>query len=195
MVSYVSGVGVSTRGKHPRTVNRKMTHEYGIWRDMLRRCYCEERQRIQPTYRDCTVSENFKNFQYFAEWGNAQVGFGLDGYQLDKDILIKGNKIYSEDVCVFVPREINSLLIKCDNSRGELPVGVSYHKKTKKYVAQLSIEMKPHHLGLFDCPIKAFEKYKAEKESHIKQKTEEFKDLIDVRVYDALINYKVEVWD
>ena len=55
---------------------------------------------------------------------------------LDKDILCKGNKVYSSETCVFVPARINSIILNSQNRRGDLPVGVNYNKKTGKYRAQ-----------------------------------------------------------
>ena len=62
----------------------------------------------------------------------------MEGWQLDKDILIKGNKIYSPDTCCFVPSEINNLFVGCNKSRGSLPIGVTFNKRLKRYVAQIS---------------------------------------------------------
>ena len=56
-------------------------------------------------------------------------------YHLDKDILVKGNKVYSPETCCFVPQEINSLLVTSVRSRGDQPIGVSYNKLTQKYEA------------------------------------------------------------
>ena len=186
----VYGVGVvgdeTTRGS-----DGKKLKEYRVWNKMLCRCYNEDFHKKQPSYTNCTASENFKYYPFFKDWCNNQIGFGNEGWQLDKDILIKGNKIYSEDTCCFVPPEINSLFIKCDRSRGEYPLGVNYHKASGKFAAQINIKMKRVHLGLFDTIDEAFLAYKMSKESQIKELANKYKDFLDSRVYNAMMMYEV----
>ena len=113
----VCGVGILGT-KYPISEGGVLTKDYELWGSMLVRCYSDTYQKKQPTYKDCEVSENFKYYEYFYEWCQNQIGFGECGFQLDKDLLIKGNKVYSEDSCVFIPREINQVLIKREALRG-----------------------------------------------------------------------------
>ena len=197
MSKLVYGVGVSSEGKFARSYTNidgksKHTKEYTLWRDMLKRCYSEKYHKLRPTYLGCSVSEGFKNFQYFAEWCQAQTGFGLDNYQLDKDILTKGNKEYDEVSCVFVPRELNSFLIKCDAARGKYPIGVCYIVSMTSYLAQGYNRGKNKHLGYFSTPEEAFQAYKLFKEALAKELAIEYKGLVDPRVIQALLEYTVE---
>ena len=169
--------------------------EYKLWQDMLKRCYNSKFVQKNPTYKDCHVSENFKYYPYFKDWCSKQIGFGNDGWHLDKDILVKGNKLYSEDTCCFVPREINYLLVNRRLHRGEYPVGVSYDKQRDKFVAGYSVNGVRKGLGRYDTIEEAFRVYKLAKESHIKQIAEAWKSSIDNRVYNALINYNVDMYD
>ena len=118
-LASVFGVGV-VGTKYPSEVNRVKTKEYVLWTHMLRRCYSDYFKKKYPTYIDCAVSENFKSYEYFYEWCQNQIGFGNNGWHLDKDLLLKGNKIYSENTCVFIPSEINSLLVKREALRGPI---------------------------------------------------------------------------
>ena len=186
--------------KYQPTINGVLTKEYDLWQNMLRRCYSEKYQKKQPTYEGCEVSDNFKSYEYFYEWCNNQVGFDNKGngnpFQLDKDLLIKGNKVYSEDSCVFIPQEINSLLIKREASRGEYLIGVSWHKRDKAFKAQVNKNKgKREHLGYFKTEIEAFNAYKEAKESFIKEQAEKWKDKIDIRAYNALMNYEIDIDD
>lgn len=178
-----------------KTTAQTNTKEYRTWKAMLARCYNENTQNKCPTYKDCTVSENFKVYSYFYGWCEKQVGFEEDGWCLDKDILVKGNKVYSEDTCCFVPNEINCLITTAKAIRGELPIGVYYEKDTGKFKVRISVGSKQKHVGRYRCKVKAFEAYKEAKEQQIKVVAEKWKHLIDVRVYEALINYKVEITD
>lgn len=171
------------------------TREYTYWYAMLQRCYSDKYQQKGVTYKGCSMSENFKYFPFFMEWCNKQIGFDQESWQLDKDILVKGNKIYSEDTCCFVPAEINSVFIKCDRSRGEYPLGVNYHKATRKFVAQISYRKIKTHLGLYDTAEDAFKAYKKSKEKLIKSLADKYMDVLDPRVYKAMVEYEVEIGD
>ena len=193
----VYGVGI-TGTKYPITVNGVMTKEYGLWQNMLRRCYSDSSKKKCPTYEYCEVSENFKSYEYFYEWCNKQIGFGNEGnenpFQLDKDLLVKGNKVYSEDSCVFIPTEINLLLTKRTASRGEHLIGVYWCNTKKAFVAQVAKNKgKREYLGLFNTEIEAFNAYKTAKESFVKEQANKWKSQIDLRAYGALMNYTVNI--
>ena len=195
----VFGVGV-TGTKYPVKINGVITKEYDLWHSMLRRCYSDTSKKKNPTYEGCEVSDNFKYYEYFYEWCHKQIGFGVGGngnsFQLDKDLLIKGNRVYSESTCVFIPAEINSLLVKCTASRGEHLIGVCWSKTNKAFVAQVNKgKGKRDYLGYFKTEIEAFNTYKTAKESFIKEQANEWKGKIDGRAYEALMKYTVNITD
>jgi len=167
------------------------SYSFQLWKNMLKRCYSEVSFKKSPSYEQCLTSETFNDYQQFKTWCNSQLGFGNTGWELDKDILVKGNKIYSEDTCCFVPKEINLLLVKHDKGRGDYLLGVDYHKNRKQFRARCSDK----HLGWFNTEIEAFNAYKKAKESYIKDVANKWKDQIDPKVYEALIKYEVEITD
>ena len=198
-LASVFGVGVLGT-KYLSEVNRVKTKEYALWMNMLQRCYSDACKKKYPTYEGCEASENFKYYEYFYEWCHKQVGFNNDGngnpFHLDKDLLIKGNKVYSEDSCVFIPSEINSLLVKREGMRGEHLIGVYWNKTNKAFRATVSKNKgKREHLGYFKTELEAFNAYKKAKESFVKEQAEKWKDNIDIRAYDALMNYTVNIDD
>lgn len=192
MKKLVQGVGINN-GKYTATVDGKVRKEYELWKDMLERCYSENYHKKKPTYLGCTVSDNFKHYAYFFEWCQTQTGFNASGYTLDKDLIIKGNKIYSEDNCVFIPNELNMLLLKRQLDRGALPIGVT--KSGRNFQALCKINGVKKYIGTFNTPELAFNAYKAFKESHIKELAEKYKGTIDQRAYQALLNYEVHIDD
>ena len=190
----VLGDKYATKYKLPNGRYRNFK-EYETWSGFLERCYSERCQIKHPTYRGCTVSENFKSYTYFYEWCNKQVGFEHQEWNLDKDILVKGNKVYSEDTCCFVPPEINSLFTKADRIRGKYPIGVCEDKQAGNFKVRISVEGKQKHVGRYYCEKEAFYAYKVAKEQYIKEVANKWKGQIDVRVYEALINWEVNIDD
>ena len=191
----VCGVGILGT-KYSNTINGVRTKEYVLWQSMLVRCYSDAYKKKHPTYEGCEVSDNFKSYEYFYEWCQNQIGFSNKDWQLDKDLLAKGNKIYSEDFCVFIPSDINLLLTKRTASRGEYLIGVYWSKTNKAFRAMVSKNKgKQEYLGCFKTEIEAFNAYKQAKETFIKEQANKWKDKIDDRAYSALINYEVNIDD
>ncbi len=194
-VPSVCGVGI-VGAKYPITINSILTKEYTLWCSMLKRCYSNAYKKRQPTYEGCEVSNNFKSYEYFYEWCNKQVGFNNKDWQLDKDLLTKGNKVYSENTCIFIPAEINLLLVKREALRGTHPIGVRWHKRDKAFVAKVNKNKgKQEFLGYFNTELEAFNAYKVAKEAFVKEQAEKWKSQIDERAYEALMNYEVNIDD
>ena len=182
--------------------NGKITKCYDAWRQMLRRCYDSKYHEKYYTYKGCEVHNELLCYQNFGEWFMDNY-YEIDGEKmcLDKDILVKGNKIYSPETCVFVPNNINVLFTKRDKSRGSLPIGVSYHKQTGRYRAYCHVynfkenKSKIKYLGYHNTPEQAFKVYKQFKEKNIKAIADYYKDKIPQKLYDAMYNYEVEITD
>lgn len=163
---------------------------YSVWHSMLSRCYDKKYQEKQPAYIGCYVDNYLLNFQNFAKWFEENY---KEGFHLDKDILVKGNKVYSPQTCCFVPQEINCLFTKSTKLRGNLPIGVS--RLGSRFVAQVNINSKRVHLGCFATPVGAFQAYKTAKEQYIKEVADRWKGQITKEVYHAMYNYNVEIND
>lgn len=121
---------------------------YRVWHSMLNRCYSSKFQERQPTYKGCSVSEEWLTFSNFRRWMERQ---DFEGMHLDKDLLFAGNKVYSKETCVFVTREVNSFTLDRGASRGEWLLGVYWYKERSKFHSQCSnpFTKKKEHLGLF----------------------------------------------
>ena len=174
--------------------------EYTQWSHMKRRCKTDGDYQTQfPSYLGCTYVPEWKSYDVWLEWARQQVGFLCRDekgklYENDKDILFKGNKIYSPDTCVFVSQELNKFLTDSLSARGGYPIGVCLRGDIGKFVAQLSIGSK-RYLGCFDTPTEAFQAYKVAKESKAKELAIKYTGLVDPRVIDALNNFTVNIDD
>ncbi len=164
-----------------------------IYRNVMSRCKPNSgQQKKYPTYVGC--SSEFLDFQDFACWAVLQIGYGSTGAHLDKDILCKGNKAYAKRFCAFVPHQINTLLTKANANRGDCPIGVSC-VTAGKFSAKLQCGARRLVLGTFTNPEDAFQAYKLAKEARIKEAAQRHKEVIDPRVFDALLAYQVEITD
>ena len=195
----VFGIGIT--GLEPtRDENGELLDSYICWNSMLKRCYSAKYQQKYPTYIGCCVSEVWLYYSNFKKFYN-ETYYEVENKttQLDKDILIKGNKIYSPETCIFVPNFINTLFVKRQNDRGAFPIGVNYDKASKKYRAQLNIfengKKTRKNLGRFNTPEEAFKVYKQAKEAYIKEVADEYKDKIPAKLYEAMYSYRVEIDD
>jgi len=192
--SLVHGVGINDWAGDV-TLNGKNIREYELWIAMLKRCFSKNYKEQRPTYNGVTCCQEWLSMRSFIKDVSQMKGYGVEGWQLDKDILVKGNKIYSKETCCFVPLEINSLLVNGRKLRGEWPIGVSFHKRDHRFRAQVATGKERKHLGYFNTPEEAFQAYKTAKEAHIKAVATKWKDQLDERVYQALINYTVSIDD
>lgn len=195
----VAGVGYIGEGPYKcfdfEGGRKKLSRVFNTWSNMIIRCYSAEHHLEFPSYKDNTVEDIWHNFQNFAKWyENKNVP---PGFELDKDILVKGNKVYGPSQCCFVPKKINVLFRKINQDR-ELPTGVVKHpSKKEKYRPDFAPARRKYNKGLgsYDTVEEAFSIYKYEKEWYIKNLAEEYKQDLENKVYQALINWNVEVAD
>ena len=198
---YPSVYGAGIIGDKYQTCNLNQSKEYKIWSSMLQRCFDEQTKKKWAAYGNTDCCDEWLLFENFYDWLHNQDNFEqwLNGerWDIDKDILIKGNKIYSPERCLLIPHNVNSLFTKSDRARGKYPIGVV--KRGEKYQAscQNMLVGKRQHLGTFDSPQNAFKAYKKYKENLIKQvaKQEYEKGNITERCYKAMLDYQVDIAD
>lgn len=184
------GFGYDSGGKYKKNYKGNKTLSYTAWDNMIKRCYCPKTQARRPTYIGCSIVDEWRDFQAFAEWFENNEYSGL-GYQLDKDLLFPGNKVYSPDTCCLIPRELNVLLVDHGRARGDFPIGVYLHKATGKYASRIRINGKDTFLGYFEHPDDAYKSYVLAKEAYVKDKALEWEGRISREVYDALMSWRV----
>lgn len=113
------------------SLNSHHIKSYMSWKNMLIRCYSAKYQINKPTYIGCSVCDEWLYFTNFKKWHDANY---KEGFELDKDILFQGNKIYSPANCCFIPNYLNAILNDHGNARGELPLGIT--KNNNSYRSQ-----------------------------------------------------------
>lgn len=195
------GVGI-IGSKYSSRENGRQTKEYTAWQDMLKRCFDEKTKGIRPTYQNVTCCNEWLLYENFYEWLHSQKNFDkwLNGsrWALDKDIINKGNKIYSPETCCLVPHNVNQLFVKSNSIRGILPIGITMNNG--KFMAQCNnpfTKEKSINLGIYRTVEQAFQAYKTYKENIIKQmaKIEFNKGNITRKCYEAMMSYEVEIDD
>ena len=112
---------------------KKPTFEYNKWRWMLLRCYDEKELTKEPSYIGCSVCDEWMNFQNFAAWIQSNK-YECEDLELDKDLLVKNNKIYSPSNCCLLPHEINYAISMCDSADRHLFLINKYKDVLPKHI-------------------------------------------------------------
>lgn len=176
----VYGVGYCGIGKY------KMHGQlaYSKWRGILHRCYDEQYAIDHPTYTDVYCCDEWHNYQNFAEWAHRQIGFAVRGFDLDKDVLVRGNKVYSPETCVFVPQELNKILGNTGREKG-----ISTRPDLNgKWIARHSTVDGEVYLGCYEREV-ALQVYREYKLKYLKERAVFWKDRIDERAFEALMEF------
>lgn len=176
----VFGVGINDVDLCPPNI-------YWRWNKMLQRCYSPKRQSKNPTYIGCSVCDEWLYLSNYKKWFEDNY---VEGFEIDKDILVKGNKVYSPDTCCFVPQEINGVF--GNKPKGAYARGIGSFR-CGKYIAAIHINGKRLHLGSFSTKEEAIAAYNNAKEKHVKELAEKYfkEGKITERVYNALMKYEV----
>ena len=170
---------------------------YRRWRSMISRCYSKKYQEKQPTYKGCSVCDEWLRFSNFKKWMENQK---WENRALDKDFLVEGDKVYSPSTCLFLPSELNKFITTNAASRGIYPLGVYYMKKpkhmvnehSKPYVSQINNQAGRNiYLGIYSTPEEAHQVYLNAKLRYCEEYLEEFKD--EPLIVKGLIRIKNKV--
>ena len=181
-MKLVCGIGINEK-ERPSSGDRS----YKTWAYILKDC-------ANPKTR--SKIGDFKSYKTFYDWHKSQIGYNSN-YRISKDLLDKSNNEFSSKKCVLVPLEVSRFLRKTKGTRGDLPMGVDKMPSGKsfRYIARASFENSRKSLGMRSTIEEAFELYKVAKESKARELAEKYRDQIDPRAYEALLNYKVEITD
>lgn len=187
-IGYIGNTDITM----PSRTNTEFAYRY--YKHMFERCYSTVYSKKYKSYKNCTVDPYFYNFQNFYKWF-------IDNYYtidneiiaLDKDILIKNNKVYGPNTCIFVPQYINNLFTKRKSERGSLPIGVS--KNGNRFYSSMHRCNKTINIGSYATPEEAFYAYKREKEKEIKRIADLYKEKIPIKLYNALYRYEIDIDD
>lgn len=157
-----------------------------VWMKIKFRCTSKACHSRQPAYIGCTMSEEFEDFQFFAEWCQQQIGYGLPNYQLDKDLLKEGNTVYCKEFVGFIPQSLNKFF---EVKSSALPYGVSLCANSSNYQVAIGVDGKRKYLGVCASISEAFEVAKLHKEAEAKRwasRLEAGEFIIDPRYIERL---------
>lgn len=170
---------------------------YEVWSSMMKRCYNENCQRHQ-WYEDCVVDEAWHNFSTFYQWWKDnyyELPEGMGRVELDKDFKHKNCRIYGPDTCLLIPQRINGCKPNRRTTDREYPIGITFNKEKQKFRVRTNVDGKDTRIGFYDTFDEAFQVFKRVKENEMKKLANLYKPYIPQEVYDAVINYEVEVTD
>ena len=175
----VYGIGYLGVGKY-KVIDEKTGTDtrYETWRVLLARCYVEKHRKLFVKYDNCYVCEEWLNYQKFSEWyENNFYRVGTERMQIDKDILVAGNQLYSPKTCIIVPQSINLIFTKHKKTVDpDLPTGIKrYHMSNGGCKYQATYRGK--YLGVFNELKCAIDCYNSAKLKHISEVAELYKQL------------------
>ena len=188
--SLVYGVGINDYEGMTK-INGVEIKEYRVWKDMLKRCYSSIYKKKHKSYENTTCCDDWLLFSNFLKDCTPMANSFREGFDLDKDLL-GGGKIYNKDTVCFIPSEINTTL-GAMKSKGSGNLGVRF--QNGKYCVRFNRHKKEVSLGRYENLTEAIKVSKDFREGYIKELANKWKDKIDIRVYEALMNYQVEITD
>lgn len=186
----IRGIGYIGIGEYKTKENGKMTETYLAHKALFCRCYNPATHERQSRYKDCTVAPIWHNWQNFAEWYESHESFGL-GYHLDKDLLVRGNTVYSPETCVMLPRELNNLISESKPSSKGYPRGVGKKNGANQYHVRVGGGKDRKYVGGYYTIEEASAAYVKAKERYVKNLALAWANRIEWKAFVALMNWKV----
>ena len=145
---------------------------YTKWKNMIVRAKCKNVKKKYLTYFDVNICEDWKYLSNFIKWVDSQPNRCWKSCDLDKDLLVTGNKEYSPTTTVFVPKTLNCFVTGSDKNRGKFMLGVSFMKrhKTKPYVSRchnpFTDDSNSEHINYFSTELEAHKAWQAKKHEY-----------------------------
>ena len=178
--------------------NRSKCMYYEKWIKMLQRCYSKSYQEKHPSYKGCSVCEEWLIFSNFKSWMEQQE---WEGKHLDKDLLVYKNKIYSPETCCFVTQTVNSFLVLREADRGKYPIGVHYRKRCSDMVNDFSkpfgatIGNHNRYIGVFSSKEEAhsaWQKAKIEQAKQLQSEQTDLKVVLELQRIIDMLQYEYD---
>jgi hypothetical protein len=166
---YTTAISESRKNESGKYVKKVLwtCPYFSRWTSMLHRAY---NHLDRPTYEGCSVADDWLTFSNFKAWMENQYWEGL---QLDKDILVEGNKVYSASTCAFVPNYLNVVV---SIARMGSKYGPGVYVVGKKFVAKMTIEGSSVEIGRFKTQEEATNAYRAAKAEALEKALRRYKE-------------------
>lgn len=162
---------------------------YSKWANMLQRCYDKETHKLKPYYSSCRVDIEWHNFSNYREW-HKENGMDDRKVDLDKDVLVQGNTVYSSETCTLIPHFTNTIF----EERGA-DTNIILNNDTGKYDVSMSVLGKKEEVGTFDTEKEAQQGYIDYKQDYIRNFAKKCKGKVPNKTYEAMMNWVVEITD
>ena len=176
--AYGVGYNSAIRKGYKSCEGGKITKAYDAWKRMIQRCFDKKYKEDHPTYIGVTCIKSWEDFQNFAEWWYSQPNHDK-GFDLDKDLLVDGNKLYSPETCCLLPQEINKTL----NTRGSVSTWRDKDGKFTYAVFGKIVGYEDHYLTKADVVVGI-------RNDRVKLLSEKWKEFLSKEAYVTLNNYR-----
>lgn len=199
MTKLVRGIGINDLPVKDSSVysedgTRKAAIFYQRWNAMLSRAYSTKESSRNSTYVDVEVCEEWRVLSVFKEWFDKNY---IEGYSLDKDLLVPGNRIYSPETCVFLPNDINQAISNKKKKKSDYPIGVYFQKKKNTYYTSVNKKNGRFVSKTFKTPEEAHYVYAVEKQKWIAELLEEYRSGLcerSIQKLEEIVNLDVDTF-